>query len=142
MSILGLSRVEELEAKCSELEKLYHEAVTARDEAIEERNSATVVIALQLEKETHELNLKIEELTEANDKLLDENEDLDIKLEYARKDLKKLQVIDRVCQSVVLSKMWFVVVVTIIVYVVDVVDVVVAMVVVIMIVIIVVVVLM
>lgn len=90
--LAGLSRLEELEARCSELEELYKEAVQARDEAIEERNNATVVLAFQLEKETQELNLKIDKLNKENNKLLDENEDLQIKLEYARKDLKKLQV--------------------------------------------------
>jgi hypothetical protein len=88
----GLSRVEELEAKCSQLEKLYQEAVQARDEAVEERNRATVILAFQLEKETTELANHIEDLNKKNISILDENEDLSIKLEYARKDLRNLQV--------------------------------------------------
>lgn len=73
------------------MEQLYSEAVRARDEAIEERDKATVVIALQLESETEELNKRIETLQSQNKKLYEENEDLKIRLGYAKDDINKLQ---------------------------------------------------
>ncbi|XP_048590455.1 striated muscle preferentially expressed protein kinase-like isoform X3 [Nematostella vectensis] len=88
---MGLSEVEELRARCSKLEELYKEAVKAKDEAVDERNKATVLIALQLERETAELNERIEKLEEKNDKLELDKEDLEIRLEFSRNDLKKLQ---------------------------------------------------
>lgn len=62
-----------------------------RDEAIEERNKATVLIALQLQTETQELNEQISSLQNENKKLIEENEDLKIRLGYAKDDLSKLQ---------------------------------------------------
>jgi len=73
------------------LEQLYSEAVRARDEAVEERDKATVLIALQLESETEELNKRIEILQSQNKKLYEENEDLKIRLGYAKDDINKLQ---------------------------------------------------
>ena len=73
------------------MEQLYSEAVRARDEAIEERDKATVLIALQLESETEELNKRIETLQSQNKKLYEENEDLKIRLGYAKDDINKLQ---------------------------------------------------
>ena len=73
------------------MEHLYSEAVRARDEAIEERDKATVVIALRLESETEELNKRIETLQSQNKKLYEENEDFKIRLSYARDDINKLQ---------------------------------------------------
>lgn len=58
------------------MEQLYSEAVRARDEAVEQRDKATVLIALQLESETEELNKRIESLQSQNKKLYEENEDL------------------------------------------------------------------
>lgn len=73
------------------MEQLYSEAVRARDEAIEERDKATVLIALQLQSETEELNKQIETLQSQSKKLSEENEDLKIRLGYAKDDLNKLQ---------------------------------------------------
>ena len=73
------------------MEELYSEAVKARDEAVEERDKATVVIALQLESETEELNKRIETLQSQNKKLHEENEDLKLRLGYAKDDINKLQ---------------------------------------------------
>ena len=73
------------------MEELYSEAIKARDEAIEERDKATVLIALQLQNETEELNKRIETLQCQNKKLDEENEDLKIRLGYAKDDLNKLQ---------------------------------------------------
>lgn len=73
------------------MEQLYSEAVRARDEAIEERDKATVLIALQLQSETEELNKQIETLQSQNKKLCEENEDLKIRLGYAKDDVNKLQ---------------------------------------------------
>ena len=87
----GLSELEELQQRYDRLEQLYNEAVSARDEAIEERDKATVLIALQLQSETEELNKKIETLQTQKKKLSEENEDLKIRLSYAKDDLNKLQ---------------------------------------------------
>lgn len=73
------------------MEQLYNEAVRARDEAIEERDKATVLIALQLQNETEELNKQIDTLQSQSKKLYEENEDLKIRLGYAKDDLNKLQ---------------------------------------------------
>lgn len=73
------------------MEQLYSEAARARDEAIEERDKATVLIALQLQSETEELNKQIESLQSQNKKLYEENEDLSIRLGYAKDDINKLQ---------------------------------------------------
>lgn len=73
------------------MEQLYSEAVRARDEAVEERDKATVLIALQLESETEELNKRIETLQSQNKKLYEENEDLKIRLGYAKDDINNLQ---------------------------------------------------
>ena len=73
------------------MEELFSEAIKARDEAIEERDKATVLIALQLQNETEELNKRIETLQGQNKKLDEENEDLKIRLGYAKDDLNKLQ---------------------------------------------------
>ena len=73
------------------MEQLYSEAVRARDEAVEERDKATVLIALQLETETEELNKRIETLQSQNKKLYEENEDLKIRLGYAKDDINNLQ---------------------------------------------------
>ena len=87
----GLSELEELQQRYTRLEELYNEAVKARDEAIEERDKATVLIALQLQNETEELNKQIETLQTQGKKLSEENEDLKIRLVYAKDDLNKLQ---------------------------------------------------
>ena len=87
----GLSELEELQQRYTCLEQLYNEAVIARDEAIEERDKATVFIALQLQNETEELNKQIEILQSQNKRLSEENEDLKIRLGYAKDDLNKLQ---------------------------------------------------
>lgn len=89
--LLGLSELEDLQERYSRLEHLYSEAVKERDEAIEERNKATVLIALQLQTETQELNEQINSLQNENKKLIEENEDLKIRLGYAKDDLNKLQ---------------------------------------------------
>lgn len=91
VSFQGLSELEELQQRCARLEHLYDEAVKARNEAIEERDKATVLIALQLESETEELSKQIETLQNQSEKLSEENEDLKIRLEYAKDDLNKLQ---------------------------------------------------
>ena len=62
-----------------------------RDEAIEERNKATVLIALQLERETSELTTQIEKLTREKKNIQEKNEDLSVRLEYAREDLSKIK---------------------------------------------------
>lgn len=80
-----------MQQRYTRLEQLYGEAVKARDEAIEERDKATVLIALQLQNETEELNKHIESLQSQNKKLSEENEDLRIRLGYAKDDLTKLQ---------------------------------------------------
>ena len=80
-----------MQQRYTRLEQLYGEAVKARDEAIEERDKATVLIALQLQNETEELNKHIESLQSQNKKLNEENEDLRIRLGYAKDDLTKLQ---------------------------------------------------
>lgn len=49
------------------------------------------MIALQLEKESSELNKQIKDLRSGREKLLEENEDLKVRLQYAREDLRKLQ---------------------------------------------------
>ena len=90
-STQGLSELEDLQRRYTRLEQLYSEAVRARDEAIEERDKATVVIALQLESETEELNKQIETLQSQNKKLYEENEDLKIRLSYTKDDINKLQ---------------------------------------------------
>ena len=87
----GLSELEELQHRYATLEKLYNEAVKDRDQAIEDRDKATVLIALQLESETQELNKEIETLQTENKKWREENEDLKIRLIYAKDDLNKLQ---------------------------------------------------
>ena len=91
VSSQGLSELEELQQRYTRLEQLYNEAVIARDEAIEERDKATVFIALQLQNETEELNKQIETLQSQNKRLSEENEDLKIRLGYAKDDLNKLQ---------------------------------------------------
>ena len=91
VSSQGLRELEELQQRYDRLEQLYNEAVSARDEAIEERDKATVLIALQLQSETEELTKKIETLQTQNKKLSEENEDLKIRLSYAKDDLNKLQ---------------------------------------------------
>lgn len=50
-----------------------------------------MLIALQLQSETEELNKRIETLQIQNRKLDEENEDLRIRLGYAKADLNKLQ---------------------------------------------------
>lgn len=87
----GLSEIEDLRQRYSHLKELYSDAVKERDQAIEERNKATVLIALQLQSETEELNKRIETLQIQNKKLDEENEDLKIRLGYAKADLNKLQ---------------------------------------------------
>lgn len=89
--LAGLSELEELQHRYATLEKLYNEAVKERDQAIEERDKATVLIALQLESETQELNKEIGTLQTENKKWREENEDLKIRLSYAKDDLNKLQ---------------------------------------------------
>ncbi|KAJ7383694.1 hypothetical protein OS493_026224 [Desmophyllum pertusum] len=88
---MGLSELEDLQQRYACLEQLYNEAVRARDEAIEERDKATVLIALQLQNETEELNKQIDTLQSQGKKLYEENEDLKIRLGYAKDDLNKLQ---------------------------------------------------
>ncbi|XP_067046314.1 uncharacterized protein [Acropora muricata] len=88
---MGLSELEELQHRYAALEKLYKGAVKDRDQAIEDRDKATVLIALQLESETQELNKEIETLQTENKKWREENEDLKIRLSYAKDDLNKLQ---------------------------------------------------
>lgn len=80
-----------MQQRYTHLEELFSEAIKARDEAIEERDKATVLIALQLQNETEELNKRIETLQGQNKKLDEENEDLKIRLGYAKDDLNKLQ---------------------------------------------------
>ena len=87
----GLSELEDLRQRYSRLEELYSETVKERDLAIEERDKATVLIALQLQSETEELNKQIEKLQIQNRKLDEENQDLEIRLGYAKDDLNKLQ---------------------------------------------------
>lgn len=87
----GLSELEELQQRYAALEELYNKAVKDRDQAIEERDKATVLIALQLQSETQELNKEIETLQNENKKWKEENEDLKIRLSYAKDDLNKLQ---------------------------------------------------
>ena len=87
----GLGEFEELQKHYNLLEKLYKEAVQARDQAIEERDKATVLLALQLQSESNELNKQIETLQGQNKKLNEDNGDLKIRLRYAKDDLNNLQ---------------------------------------------------
>ena len=87
----GLSDLEELQQRYTHLEKLYNDVVRERDEAIEERDKATVLIALQLQTETEALNKQVDALQSQNNKLTEDNEDLKIRLGYAKEDLNKLQ---------------------------------------------------
>ncbi|XP_068706499.1 uncharacterized protein [Montipora foliosa] len=88
---MGLGEFEELQKQYNLLEKLYKETVQARDQAIEERDKATVLLALQLQSESHELNKQIETLQGQNKKLNEDNGDLKIRLRYAKDDLNNLQ---------------------------------------------------
>lgn len=91
LRLSGLDELQELKERNSQLEELYKQAVKARDVAIEERDKATVLIALQLEKESAELNKQIKDLRSERERLLEQIEDFRVRLLYARDDLGKLQ---------------------------------------------------